>query len=528
MPQALGVTDRIYLSEGLSNAWLVTTSDGRVVINTGMGFEAPVHKRNFDAVSKAPVRCVFLTQGHVDHVGGIDVFREPGTEIVAHANSRRQQAEDALLRPFRAARSGFAFARTVTEGIAAVAKEFEQIPAQAVAVPTITFDDVYALELGGVRFELYATPGGETTDSMIVWLPREQACFCGNLFGALFGHFPNFVTIRGDRYRDALTFIDSLDRVAALEPELLLVGHHQPVRGRERIRSELARLRAAVSHVHDATVRGMNEGKDVYTLMQEIRVPPECEVGEGYGKIAWGVRAIYETYAGWFQHRATTELYGVPPDRIAADLVELAGGAPVLNARARTKLKEGKVIDALCLAETVLSFDEKDEVGLDIAVQCHEMLMRDSTNFWLTSWLRHRHRNLAERRDAARGAIRIRDLAVPVLNDVQRVVLAAAENVNTDFDVEGVLDEARALTGLENFGAGEFRTRLCLLASEWDSDAGLTALGRAGLRKSLVRYAANRLLIQAALAEDATLRDEPVRAPVIVTGLPRTGTTHLV
>ena len=67
----------------------------------------------------------------------------------------------------------------------------------------------FDFELGGVRFELISTPGGETTDSMVVWLPQHRICFTGNLFSALFGHFPNLVTIRGDRYREALRFIDS-------------------------------------------------------------------------------------------------------------------------------------------------------------------------------------------------------------------------------------------------------------------------------------------------------------------------------
>ena len=44
------IHDFVWLSEGNSNAFLVVTSDGRVVINTGMGFEAPVHKAYFDGI----------------------------------------------------------------------------------------------------------------------------------------------------------------------------------------------------------------------------------------------------------------------------------------------------------------------------------------------------------------------------------------------------------------------------------------------------------------------------------------------
>ena len=53
----------------------------------------------------------------------------------------------------------------------------------------------------------------------------------------------------------------------------------------------------------------MNAGDDVHTLMREIKLPDHLDVGEGYGKTRWNVRAIWETYAGWFHHRSTTELY---------------------------------------------------------------------------------------------------------------------------------------------------------------------------------------------------------------------------
>jgi alkyl sulfatase BDS1-like metallo-beta-lactamase superfamily hydrolase len=387
--EAKPINDFIYLSEGLSNAFLVVTSEGRVVINTGMGFEAPVHKRNFDAVDPAPVRYILLTQGHVDHVGGVDLFREPGTDVVAQANNPAHQAYDERLKVFRAMRSAFAFADTIAKALRHIREsQGGPVPAQSRPEPTLTFDDRYAFELGGIRFELISTPGGETTDSMVIWLPQHRICFTGNLFGALFGHFPNLVTIRGDRYRDALRFVDSLDRVLALEPELLLVGHDDPVEGKELIRSELLRLRGAVLHVHDETVRGMNEGKDVWTLMREIELPPELEVGEGYGKVSWSVRAIWENYAGWFHHRSTTELYPVLPSSVHRDLVELAGGVDAVAERAREKLEAGASVEALHLAEVALGATPTHRGALEVSLAAHERLDAESENFWLTSWIR--------------------------------------------------------------------------------------------------------------------------------------------
>jgi len=397
-PAARRINDFIYLSEGLSNAFLVVTPEGRVVINTGMGFEAPVHKRNFDAVDTGPIRYILLTQGHVDHVGGVDLLREDGTQVVAQANNEAQQSDDALIQPFRASRSAFAFRDAIARSIRYVREHIDgPIPPQSRPEPTITFEDRYDFELGGVRFELLSVPGGETTDSLVVWLPQHRVCFCGNLFSALFGHFPNLVTIRGDRYREAPRFIAALDRVRDLEPERLLVGHHDPIEGRALIRSELDRLRGAVDHVHRETVRGMNAGKDVHTLMREIELPPELEVGQGYGKVDWSVRAIWETYAGWFHHRSTTELYATPASSVYGDLAQLAGGAEILARRAQERLSSGEPLPAIHLAEIALGADPSCRDALAVCIAAHEQLERESENFWLTSWIRNQLESLRAR-----------------------------------------------------------------------------------------------------------------------------------
>ncbi len=390
------VADRIWLSEGMSNAYLVVTPAGRVVVNTGMGFEAPVHKRLFDAVDGGVVRYILLTQSHVDHVGGVEVFREVGTEVVAQANNRVCQEDDARIHRFRVAHSAPFFPT-------AVDRAEKNLAVQARPRPTITFDDRYAFDLGGVRFELLATPGGETIDSMCVWLPAERCAFVGNVFGALFGHFPNLVTMRGDRYRFALPFVEAVERVRGLEPELLLTGHFGAIRGAAVIRAELTRLCDAVQFVHDETVKGMNAGTDVLTLMRDIRLPPELEVGQGYGCVAWSVRAIWEGYAGWFHQRSTTELYPVPPSTVYPDVAVLAGGAAVVAARARERLAAGDAVAAIHLAEMALAAEPASRAALEVHLAAHERLLaeRGGQNFWETGWLRH---VIAQARRALGGA----------------------------------------------------------------------------------------------------------------------------
>ena len=99
------------------------------------------------------------------------------------------------------------------------------LPPEPVALYPICFIHSHVFELGGRRFELYSTPGGETTDALVVWMPEHRVVFIGNLMGPFFGHVPNLYTLRGDKIRSAMMFIHSLDRVIELRPETLVNGH---------------------------------------------------------------------------------------------------------------------------------------------------------------------------------------------------------------------------------------------------------------------------------------------------------------
>jgi alkyl sulfatase BDS1-like metallo-beta-lactamase superfamily hydrolase len=332
------------------------------------------------------VRYIVITQGHYDHVGGIDTLRDPLTKVVAQANWRAWRDDNERLMVYRAARSAFAFRTTLADGVAAIRRRFGALPPQSTLTADIEVGESLTLQVGQRRIELIATPGGETTDSMVVWLPEERVCLCSNTFGPVFGHIPNLVTIRGDRYRDALTVIDTIERVRALQPETLITGHFDPIRGAGLIDAELRRLRDAVSYVHDQTVAGMNAGKDVRTLMAEITLPPDLAVGQGYGRVAWDVRAIWENYSGWFHHRSTTELYPVGPESVSPDVVELAG-AEALIARARAHLDSGRPLQAIHLAEIVLHTDPENPRCRAVLKDAHAALLADSVNFWESAWL---------------------------------------------------------------------------------------------------------------------------------------------
>ncbi len=250
--------------------------------------------------------------------------------------------------------------------------------------PTIFFGDQYEFTLGGVRFEIHHTPG-ETPDHLTVWIPQYGAAFTGDNY---YESFPNLYTLRGTKPRWALDYVRSLDRVMALQPEIVLPSHGLPVRGNARITERLTRYRDAIQYVHDAVVKGMNEGKDVYTLMGEIRLPRALEVGESYGKLSWSIRGIYEGYTGWFDMNQAT-MYEQAPSSVYPGLVKLAGGPRPVVERARERLEAGQPVEALRLTDVALAAEAGHRPALEMRLRALEALRARCHNSNERGWLDH-------------------------------------------------------------------------------------------------------------------------------------------
>ena len=124
--------------------------------------------------------------------------------------------------------------------------------------------------------------------------------------------------------------------------------------------------------------------------------------------------------------------------------------------------------------------------------------------------------------------IRIADLGKPILSPAQQAALSYTEGLSVDLTPASILQEAQHHTGCSDFGADDFRERLALLCDEWDSDEEITSLGRLSLRNKLLQHAQSRLLIQRRLREHPEIHRVRISEPIIVVGLPRSGTTHLL
>lgn len=95
-------------------------------------------------------------------------------------------------------------------------------------------------------------------------------------------------------------------------------------------------------------------------------------------------------------------------------------------------------------------------------------------------------------------------------------------------DVERLLEEARAATGLQDFGDPSFRRPLSVLLDAMEREAELHPLGRAIMRGRVLSMLANRLRVEAVYREHPEIEAIPIRRPIVIAGLQRTGTTMFI
>ncbi|OBB13085.1 hypothetical protein A5761_21155 [Mycolicibacterium setense] len=125
--------------------------------------------------------------------------------------------------------------------------------------------------------------------------------------------------------------------------------------------------------------------------------------------------------------------------------------------------------------------------------------------------------------------VRFDDLANPVYPPAAQPIRdgLAAYGATVDLHPEALLTAAIERTGLDDFGDPAFRERLEVLCTALRDEAGLSDTGLGIAFEQLVGNLVNRLRLEALIADHPEIADIAIERPIIICGLPRTGTTHL-
>jgi len=125
--------------------------------------------------------------------------------------------------------------------------------------------------------------------------------------------------------------------------------------------------------------------------------------------------------------------------------------------------------------------------------------------------------------------VRIDDLASPRFPADAEGIRTAMTAMGADLHLEPdeLLAAAAEQTGLDDFGDPRFREPLTVLCGALRTEAGLSPAGVTTTWSQLVTLLKNRLLVEDVLKRHPEIHALRIERPIVIAGLPRTGTTHL-
>jgi glyoxylase-like metal-dependent hydrolase (beta-lactamase superfamily II) len=195
------------------------------LFDAGMTFMGPAYLRDLRTLlgDENRLRFIFLTHAHFDHSGACPYLKRqiPGLRVGAHplaAETFRKPNAVALIRSLSRDYEEQQAAQTGGEDIAFDALHVD-----------ILLEDGMNVDLGGgLGFTVIATPG-HTRDSISFFIPKLRALITGEAIGV----YDRNRTIHPEylvSYRD---YLASLERLARLEPDIVMMSHYFTLTGED-------------------------------------------------------------------------------------------------------------------------------------------------------------------------------------------------------------------------------------------------------------------------------------------------------
>jgi glyoxylase-like metal-dependent hydrolase (beta-lactamase superfamily II) len=230
------VTGLGYSSPWCVNAGFIVGDETTLVVDTGSNAYAGATIYGYATAAKPGNRIeVVNTERHFDHIGGNGVFHKYGIEIRAHAGVKRTAEE------FRAELAEFN--EVIPNHARRAAHEEEAFfHGTELTNPSRAVEDGQQFDLGGgCSAKIVFTPG-HTSTNLSVWIPDERVLFCGDCL--ISEYLPNLDAGSVDDWR---IWIESLDRVEGLSPEVVVAGHGPVIRGAADVKEMIGGVRRVLT-----------------------------------------------------------------------------------------------------------------------------------------------------------------------------------------------------------------------------------------------------------------------------------------
>ena len=240
-----------YTAEGDPNTGIIIGDDAVMVIDTQA---TPVMAqdviRRIREVTDKPIKYVVMSHYHAVRVLGASAYMaEGGEQIIASRDTYDLVVE----------RGEFDKASEIGR-FPRLFQNVESVP-EGLTWPTMTFEGKMSIWLGKLEVQLIQLGRGHTKGDTVAWIPSEKILFSGDLVE--FDATP----YAGDAYfKD---WPQTLDNVAALQPEKLVPGRGAALTTPEQVQAGLSGTRDFIKDLYQSVQAGAAAGKDLRAVYEE-------------------------------------------------------------------------------------------------------------------------------------------------------------------------------------------------------------------------------------------------------------------
>ncbi len=288
------VPGRVYVLSGFdfTEYHFVVSEDRRALVAIDVGTRADSAQAAFEALKARvpdlpPLSTVFVTHAHWDHVGGHRYFRSlnPAVRFIGRGNFRTELVRNAQTDRHVLAR--FFGTRFKQEDVLSYS-------------PDVTVDAPTEVNVGGTRFSLFPTEGGETEDALLVHVPELGVLFVGDVFMPYFG-----TPFSEDGNVDGM--LSSIATIQKIDPKILLHGHEPLTRLFSSMRM-LGDLAGSVGWLRDQVMQAITSGQTREGIHRANLVAPMLERSKTDVHIAYLImrenliNRLFDQLSGYWQN----------------------------------------------------------------------------------------------------------------------------------------------------------------------------------------------------------------------------------
>ncbi|WP_417877199.1 alkyl sulfatase dimerization domain-containing protein [Vibrio sp.] len=358
-PITINVADGIwtFATRSILNVSVVEAPEGLIVFDTGdNGHDGAEFYEMLRKVSDKPIAAIVYSHEHYVFGARYMVEQEAARgntniQIIGHPNTNESIAKNGGAASIHPEATGITIGRSIEQFNAYAIKgkgdnaayKNTIMPEQSGYVPVnlSPTKNGQTINVAGLDIVFYMEGiETDTANQLLSYIPSKKAV----VNNVLWGWFPNIYSARGGRYRNPNQWMNAIEIIRDLKPEIVMSTHSNSLVGNDVINKRLNDYHDGLAFVLDQSLKHIALGEGPDELRYSVKLPKHLEESpilvQNYGEVSIMGPRIFTALFGQFDRNAA-HLNKLHPQDEAARMIAAMGGEKDVYNLSKTAFDNG-------------------------------------------------------------------------------------------------------------------------------------------------------------------------------------------